>query len=117
VPIYEYRCEQCGKTFEYTQRISEEPKKVCEACGGPLERLISQTSFALKGSGWYKDLYSSKKPGGSDSAAKSGADGGGSAGASGSSGADSGSTAATTDGSSGSPTGGGTDTTAGKKGD
>jgi putative FmdB family regulatory protein len=63
MPIYEYRCQQCGGTVEYQQRMSDEPKTVCEKCGGQLERLISRTAFTLKGGGWYKDLYSSPKPG------------------------------------------------------
>ena len=73
MPIYEYRCKKCGKTFEYMQRMTDAPKKKCEACGASaLERLISNTSFQLKGSGWYKDLYSSAKPStGSDSASGS----------------------------------------------
>jgi putative FmdB family regulatory protein len=62
VPIYEYRCAKCGRTFEYQQKIKDDPKTICEACGGALERLISNTAFTLKGSGWYKDLYSSPKP-------------------------------------------------------
>jgi putative FmdB family regulatory protein len=80
VPIYEYRCKKCGKQFEYMQRMSDGPKKKCEACGAlALERLISHTSFQLKGSGWYKDLYSSSKPAsgsesGSDSGSGSGSD-------------------------------------------
>jgi len=64
MPIYEYQCQKCGGTFEYTQKMSDDPKSVCESCGGPLERLISRTAFTLKGGGWYKDLYSSPKPGG-----------------------------------------------------
>jgi len=82
VPIYEYRCKKCGKQFEYMQRMSDAPKKKCEACGAlALERLISSTSFQLKGSGWYKDLYSSAKPSsgsesGSDSGSGSGSDSG-----------------------------------------
>jgi putative FmdB family regulatory protein len=82
VPVYEYRCKKCRAEVEYLQRMSDPPKKKCEACGGPLERLISQTSFQLKGSGWYKDLYSSSKP----AAAAASSEGGGgeaSAGASG----------------------------------
>lgn len=76
MPIYEYACRKCGKLFEYMQRMSDPPKRKCEACGGQtLERQISQTSFQLKGSGWYKDLYSSPKPGGGSSESKS--DGGG----------------------------------------
>jgi predicted nucleic acid-binding Zn ribbon protein len=49
------------------QRMSEDPKTECEQCGGALERLISSTSFQLKGGGWYKDLYSSPKPAASGS--------------------------------------------------
>ncbi len=63
MPVYEYRCNDCGREFEYQQRMSEPDKTGCEACGKEtLERLISRTAFALKGSGWYKDLYSSSKP-------------------------------------------------------
>ena len=63
MPIYEYACRKCGKTAEYMQRMSDPPKRKCEHCGSQsLERVISQTSFQLKGSGWYKDLYSSPKP-------------------------------------------------------
>jgi putative FmdB family regulatory protein len=62
MPVYEYQCKACGKEFEYQQRMSDPDKTVCEACGGALERLISRTAFQLKGSGWYKDLYSSAKP-------------------------------------------------------
>jgi putative FmdB family regulatory protein len=62
MPVYEYRCTKCEKEFEYQQRMSDPPMAVCEACGGELERLISRTAFQLKGSGWYKDLYSSSKP-------------------------------------------------------
>ena len=62
MPIYEYGCKKCHREFEYQQRMSDPEKTVCEACGGELERLISRTAFQLKGSGWYKDLYSSSKP-------------------------------------------------------
>src|SRR6187455_2275205 len=63
MPIYEYKCNACGKEFEYQQRMSDPEKTDCEACGkSALERLISRTAFQLKGSGWYKDLYSSAKP-------------------------------------------------------
>lgn len=61
MPTYEYQCHKCGKQFEYVQKISDAPKKKCEACGGKLERLISGGAFILKGGGWYKDLYSSSK--------------------------------------------------------
>lgn len=62
MPTYEYKCKGCGNEFEYQQRISDPPKSECEQCGGALEKLISRSSFLLKGSGWYKDLYASPKP-------------------------------------------------------
>lgn len=63
MPVYEYRCNACGREFEYQQRMSDPEKTTCESCGQEkLERLISRTAFQLKGSGWYKDLYSSSKP-------------------------------------------------------
>jgi len=69
--------------------MSDPPKRKCEACGSQaLERLISQTSFQLKGSGWYKDLYSSAKPAGGES--KSGSDTASPAGASSDSGSSAG---------------------------
>jgi putative FmdB family regulatory protein len=111
VPIYEYVCRKCRKTFEYMQRMSDSPKRKCEACGAQaLERLISQTSFHLKGSGWYKDLYSSPKPAGDakpSGEAKSGGSEGGSSPAAGAS-SDSGSSAgASSDSGSGSGSGSG----------
>lgn len=74
MPIYEYRCQDCGAEFEYQQRMSDDPKTVCENCSGTLERLISRTSFHLKGGGWYKDLYSSTKKESADSSAKESGD-------------------------------------------
>ncbi len=62
MPVYEYQCKACRQEFEYQQRMSDPDMTTCEACGGSLERLISRTAFQLKGSGWYKDLYSSQKP-------------------------------------------------------
>ncbi len=61
MPIYEYRCEDCGHEFEVIQRFSDEPISVCEGCGKEkAKRLISQTSFVLKGSGWYATDYGRK---------------------------------------------------------
>ena len=61
MPIYEYACASCGSEVEVWQKISEKPKKVCPACGArKLERLISNTSFQLKGSGWYVTDYARK---------------------------------------------------------
>ena len=85
MPVYEYACEKCGHEFEVSQRITEEPIKTCPQCKARrVKRLISQTSFVLKGGGWYSDLYSSggkdkhadkdkgEKSGTSDAAAASG---------------------------------------------
>jgi putative FmdB family regulatory protein len=57
MPIYEYRCEKCGKVFEVLQRFSDDPVKIHENCGGEVEKLISQSAFQLKGSGWYATDY------------------------------------------------------------
>lgn len=63
MPVYEYKCNACGREFEVQQRMSDPELTDCEVCGKPaLERLISRTAFTLKGGGWYKDLYSSTKP-------------------------------------------------------
>ena len=70
MPIYEYRCDKCEHEFEREQRITADPVKTCPECKSRrVKRLISQTSFVLKGSGWYSDLYSS------NSGKKSGEDG------------------------------------------
>ena len=61
MPIYEYRCQQCGTTLEVMQRMADAPLKHCDKCGADaLEKLISQTSFILKGSGWYATDYKAK---------------------------------------------------------
>jgi putative FmdB family regulatory protein len=61
VPVYEYACEKCGHEFEAEQRITDAPLKTCPRCRArKVKRLISQTSFVLKGGGWYADLYASK---------------------------------------------------------
>jgi len=79
MPIYEYRCGKCGHEFEREQRITEPAIKRCPACKSQkAKRLISNTSFVLKGAGWYKDLYSSPKPGKSEASSADSADSGGS---------------------------------------
>ncbi len=60
MPIYEYECTGCGKTFEIFQKIGDEPLKECRVCKGRLQKLISNCAFHLKGSGWYVTDY--KKP-------------------------------------------------------
>ncbi len=57
MPIYEYECSKCGKVFEAFQRITEEPLTKCKFCEGRINRLISQCSFQLKGTGWYVTDY------------------------------------------------------------
>jgi putative FmdB family regulatory protein len=56
MPIYEYHCPKCG-TFETTRRITEPALKRCPTCKSKVERMISATSFVLKGSGWYATDY------------------------------------------------------------
>ncbi len=64
MPIREYKCKDCGNYIEVIQGINEKPLEKCEKCGGKLEKLISNSSFVLKGSGWYKTDYSSSVGGG-----------------------------------------------------
>jgi putative FmdB family regulatory protein len=73
MPTYEYVCKACDTEFEREQRISDPPVKTCPSCKAKqVKRLISRTSFHLKGGGWYSDLYSKPKGGGkSDGEAKS----------------------------------------------
>lgn len=59
MPIYEYECEKCHEISEALQHFSDPPLTTCEKCGGPLHKLISKSSFHLKGSGWYADGYGS----------------------------------------------------------
>ena len=68
MPIYEYQCEKCGEITEVMQRITEDPLTDC-ACGGKgtLHRLISLTSFRLKGTGWYETDFKGKGNGKSES--------------------------------------------------
>jgi len=58
MPIYEYQCSSCGKISEALQKFSDPPLKACPNCETEsLKRLVSQTSFHLKGSGWYATDY------------------------------------------------------------
>jgi putative FmdB family regulatory protein len=59
MPIYEYQCLKCGGHREVMQKFSDEPLHVCPECGGEMRKLISNTSFVLKGSGWYVTDYAS----------------------------------------------------------
>lgn len=79
MPIYEYFCAKCGE-FEVTQRITDAPLKRCPTCRGKVQKLISASSFQLKGSGWYLTDYAragngkSKKSEASESSGASGSE-------------------------------------------
>lgn len=60
MPIYEYHCTRCDDHFEVTQKITDSPLAECPKCQGRVEKLISQSSFVLKGSGWYQTDYARK---------------------------------------------------------
>tara|TARA_Y100000296_G_scaffold52412_1_gene60033 strand:+ start:124 stop:348 length:225 start_codon:yes stop_codon:yes gene_type:complete len=72
MPIYEYKCEKCRFVFEIIQKVDETPP-LCEnivvsgslerRCNGKCKKLISKSTFALKGECWYKDGYTKKKKG------------------------------------------------------
>ena len=61
MPIYEYECEKCNKHFEVMQKITDESLTTCSDCKGRLKKMISNTSFVLKGTGWYATDYASNK--------------------------------------------------------
>ena len=60
MPTYEYECDACHRVFEVRQRITEAPLTACDACGGPVHRLLSPAPFILKGEGWYVTDYPSE---------------------------------------------------------
>ncbi len=59
MPTYEYQCDKCGQ-FEATQKITDKPLSRCPTCKGKVKKLISHTSFQLKGTGWYITDYARK---------------------------------------------------------
>jgi len=74
MPIYEYACRACGHEFELMQKINEAPISSCPECNHlQVEKLVSMSSFKLKGGGWYADGYASVK--GNDGQSKEGNDG------------------------------------------
>lgn len=61
MPIYEYKCEHCGEQFEVLQKFSDNPLSECILCSkGPVKKLISASSFILKGAGFYVNDYPSE---------------------------------------------------------
>lgn len=73
MPIYEYKCQQCGVHFETRQNVSDEPLTTCEKCHGRLEKHWSLSGFQFKGAGWYVTDYAGKKVIGNDTSSKSSA--------------------------------------------
>lgn len=62
MPIYEYRCTKCNKVFEEWHRhVDDDLRHTCSECQGIAERIVSNTSFLLKGGGWYVTDYGSRK--------------------------------------------------------
>ena len=61
MPIYEYKCLECGTSVEKIQKISDEPLTICEKCSGKLEKQVSLSGFQFKGAGWYVTDYAAKK--------------------------------------------------------
>jgi len=73
MPTYDYKCTDCGHTFEHFQSISEEKLKVCPKCNGKLKRLIGAGSSPIfKGSGFYQTDYKAKQGSTGKSESKSG---------------------------------------------
>lgn len=66
MPIYEYRCAKCGD-FDAMQKITDKPLRKCPTCKGKVSKLISNTAFQLKGTGWYVTDYAGKGKSGSSS--------------------------------------------------
>ena len=63
MPIYEYQCASCGFQFEKLQKVSDPAVTICSQCGqDSVHKLVSQTSFRLKGGGWYETDFKNKKP-------------------------------------------------------
>jgi putative FmdB family regulatory protein len=73
MPLYEYQCASCQKVHEVMQKFSDAPLETCPDCNGPVSKLISMSSFALKGSGWYTTDYK-RSPAPSAPAAKPASD-------------------------------------------
>ena len=59
MPVYEYECPACEKVFEVHQGINDSPLASCSMCGGEVKKIMSMSSFHLKGGGWYTDGYTS----------------------------------------------------------
>jgi len=74
MPVYEYECLKCKKRHEIMQRITENPLTDCPECAGKMKKIISSTTFVLKGTGWYATDYADGKTSSSDSKTKKASD-------------------------------------------
>jgi putative FmdB family regulatory protein len=74
LPLYEYRCRQCGYRYEKIQKFGTEPETTCSKCGGELERPLTAPALQFKGAGWYVNDYAPKA--GSSTAEKPSGEGG-----------------------------------------
>ncbi|MDO8947464.1 MAG: zinc ribbon domain-containing protein [Desulfocapsaceae bacterium] len=63
MPVYEYECDTCRKSFEIQQRMADAPLSSCPECEGTVKKVMSMSSFQLKGGGWYADGYASTQKG------------------------------------------------------
>jgi putative FmdB family regulatory protein len=63
MPVYEYECDTCCKVFEVQQRMADAPLSSCPECKGSVKKVMSMSSFQLKGGGWYADGYASTQKG------------------------------------------------------
>ncbi|MDQ1831984.1 FmdB family zinc ribbon protein [Massilia scottii] len=54
MPIYAYRCDECGFAKDVLQKISDPVLTVCVSCGKPsFKKQLTAAGFQLKGTGWY----------------------------------------------------------------
>lgn len=63
MPIYEYECDKCGAHLEVLQKVGDKPLSRCSKCRGKVRKVVSRSSFQLKGDGWYLTDYSRKDSG------------------------------------------------------
>ena len=60
MPVYEYECKECNKIFEVQQKMADKPLTNCPECNEPVKKLVSMSSFQLKGGGWYETDFKEK---------------------------------------------------------
>src|SRR5690349_20930276 len=64
VPLYEYKCLNCGRLMERIEKVSGPHLRKCPHCGGKVEQLVTAPAIQFKGSGWYVTDYGNKTSGG-----------------------------------------------------